>query len=175
LLASSAFFLLGEAFLEASPFSQESVPGRADLPEELTPGELELVSKSVMAKDVGNFLGKGYGCAESGLLVGIRYLKKPEDLVWLAGGFNGGLGHRDLCGFLTGGVMTIGLYAGMLQMDKTEARKACGQKVREFWDWWTSSAPLRCGEIRKSKEAFRVCERLGRLATARLEELITPV
>lgn len=42
------------------------------------------------------------------LLVSLRYLRKPEELVWAASGFGGGLYHKDLCGFLAGRIMALG-------------------------------------------------------------------
>ena len=143
-----------------------------ELPEELTPAEMEVVNRSEMAKDIANFFGKGYSCTESILMVGARYLKKPEDLVWVAGGFGGGLNHRDLCGFLTGGVMIFGLHAGTLPMDRKAAKAACSQKVKEFWAWWVSDVPLHCAEIVEGRKDSKVCQRLGRLAAAKVEELI---
>ena len=76
------------------------------------------------------------------MAVAVRHLKKPEDLTWVAAAFGGGLNHADLCGFLTSGHMAIGLYAGDLKMDRKAAKGVCGQRSREFWDWWVSVAPL---------------------------------
>ncbi len=173
-LASSPLLLLGTPSLRASTYSGGCQRKGPDLPEELTPAETEIVNNSSMAKDIANFFGKGYSCAESIFLVGARHLKKPEDLVWIAGGFGGGLHQRDLCGFLTGGVMTLGLYAGTLQMDRKAAREVCAQKVKEFWAWWASDVPLHCAEIREGRKDYKVCSRLGVLAAAKVEELIRP-
>ena len=82
------------------------------------------------------------------------------------------MGHQDLCGFLTAGIMAIGLYAGTLKTDKKDAKALCGRKVKEYWDYWTSIAPLHCAEIREGRKDFKVCHRLGQLASARLEELL---
>lgn len=172
-LASSSIMLVGTPFLAASLRPQQKPPKGPDLLEEPSPSEVEIVNNSAMAKDIANLFGKGYSCAESGLAVGVRYLKKPEDLVWMAGGFGGGLYHGDLCGFLTGGFMTIGLYAGALQLEKSAAHKVCTQKVNEFWTWWVSTAPLHCAEIREGRKDFKVCHRLGRLAAAKVEGLIS--
>lgn len=170
-LISSPIMLIGAPFLKSFPLLQQSAPKGPDLPEELSPAEAEIVNNSTMAKDIANFFGKGYSCAESGLAVGLRHLKKSEDLIWMAGGFGGGLYHGDLCGFLTGSVMAIGLYAGGLQLERGEAHKVCNQKLNEFWTWWTSTAPLHCTEIREGHKDFKACHRLGRLGAAKVEGL----
>jgi hypothetical protein len=101
-----------------------------NLPEELSPGDLKIVEKSVLAKDLPNYFGKGYSCAESMLMVGLRYLKKPEELVWIAAGFGGGMLHREICGFLSGGCMILGLAAGMLDRDECQGLPEAGTPGR---------------------------------------------
>jgi C_GCAxxG_C_C family probable redox protein len=135
--------------------------------------ELEIIHNSQVAQDLINFLGKGYSCAESGLAVCLRHLGKPEELVWMAGGFGGGLGQKDLCGFLTSGIMAIGLYAGSQNLDRTEAKKLCGQLVKQYWDWWMNTTPIHCGEILNNHHDNRVCVRVGYLAMAKIEELLS--
>lgn len=171
LLALSPFFLLGVRAAGAQEAAVQTPKG-PDLKEELTAGEMEIVRNSVMARDLDNFFGKGYSCAESGLAVGLRFLKKPEDLVWFACGFGGGLYQQDLCGFLTAGAMVLGVHAGTLTLERAAARRACGGRVREYWQWWTSVAPVHCREIREGHADLKVCNRLGRLACARLESLM---
>lgn len=173
-ITSASFLVLGTRLFGISPFSLQSAQAPPELKENLTPEELKIVERSVMAKDLKNYFGKGYSCAESLLMVSLRFLEKPEDLVWLASGFGGGLYHKDLCGFLTSGIMAIGLSAGMLKKERTEAKEHCKQKVKEYWKWWTSVAPLRCSEIRKEGTSSKVCRRLGQLATVKIEELIKP-
>lgn len=154
---------------------QEASQAILSLPEELTASELEAVGKSVLAKDLENYFGKGYSCAESMLMVGLRFLKKPEDLVWIAAGFGGGMLHRETCGFLTAGIMNLGLAASRLNMERKEAKDWNKQKVNEYWAWWISQAPLRCADIRKEGTSSGVCRRLGLLAAAKIEEMILPV
>jgi hypothetical protein len=95
-------------------------------------------------------------------------------LIWVAGAFGGGLNQKDLCGFLTSGEMAIGIYSGDLKLERKAAKDICGRKSREFWDWWTTKAPLHCAEIREGHADTKVCARLGKLAAARLEDLIKP-
>jgi hypothetical protein len=108
------------------------------------------------------------------LAVALRFLKKPENLIWVAGAFGGGLNNKDLCGFLTGGEMAIGIYSGDLKLERKAAKKICGQKGQEFWQWWISEAPLHCAEIREGRTDVKVCRRLGKLAAAKIEDLIRP-
>lgn len=172
LLASSPFLLLGAASLQASAFLPQTTPKGPDLPEDLSPEELKEVEGSIMSEDMKNFWHKEYSCAETGLIVALRFMKKPEDLVWTAAGFGGGLGHQDLCGFLTSGVMALGLHAEDLKVENNAAKMRCMQMVNEFWTWWSAMAPLHCSEIREGHKDFNVCNRIGRLATAKIESLL---
>ena len=171
-LACSSFILLGAASLRASPLLPQATPKGPDLIEALSPEDLKQVEGSVMSEDMKNFWHKGHSCAETGLIVALRYMKKPEDLVWVAAGFGGGLGHQDLCGFLTSGVMAIGIHAGDLKIDTNTAKMRCMQMTQEFWTWWTETAPLHCSEIRQGHQDFNVCHRIGRLATAKIESIL---
>ena len=179
-LLSSSILLSATAVLETSSLlaqttpegSPADLPRGPDLPEALTPEELARVKNSVMSEDMQNFWGKGYSCAETGLMVALRFMKKPEDLVWAAAGFGGGMGHQDLCGFLTSGIMAIGLHAGDLKVEKSAAKRRCSQAVHEYWTWWLETGPLHCPEIREGHEGFNVCHRVGRLAAAKLESLL---
>jgi len=146
-----------------------------NLPEELNPQEQAKVEKSILAKDLKKYFGEGYSCAEAMLMVGVHYLDKPEELVWIASGFGRGMHQRDLCGIVTGGIMTLGLAAGQLKKERKEAHEWNKQKVQEYWAWWTSQAPLRCTEIRKEGTSFEVCLRLGLLAAVKIEELVSSV
>jgi hypothetical protein len=108
------------------------------------------------------------------MAVALRHLKKSEDLIWVAAAFGGGLGNRDLCGFLTSGEMAIGMYSGDLKLERKAAKEICSRKGREFWQWWTSMAPLHCAEIREGRTDLKVCRRLGQLAAAKIENLTVP-
>ena len=182
-LLSSSFLLSATAVLETSSLlaqttsegSPEGSPAGSskgpDLLEALTPDELARVKDSIMSEDMQNFWGKGYSCAEAGLIVALRFMKKPENLVWAAAGFGGGMGHQDLCGFLTSSIMAIGLHTGDLEIENRAAKMHCGRTVREYWRWWLETAPLHCSEIREGRRGFNVCHRIGRLAAAKLESL----
>lgn len=170
-LLSSSFLLSATAFLGTSSLLAQTTPKGPDLLEELTPDESARVKGSIMSEDMQNFWGKGYSCAETSLMVALRFMKKPEDLVWAAAGFGGGMGQQDLCGFLTSGIIVIGLHTGDLETERSAAKRRCGEKVREYWTWWLETAPLHCSEIREGHQGFNVCQRIGRLAAAKLESL----
>lgn len=172
-MASVPTLLIGSRLWAIDPYIIQSPQTVPELKEELTPEELKWVEKSLMAKDLKKYFGKGYSCAESLWMVSLRYLKKPEDLVWIASGFGGGMYHKDLCGFLTAGIMAIGLKAGMLEKERKEAKEDVKQAVKQYWKWWISLAPLHCSEIRKEGTSSSVCRRLGQLAAAKTEELLT--
>lgn len=173
-IAGASMMFLGTRLAGASPLQSQTAPKGPELSEELSAAEVEIVNRSVMAKEVADFFGKGHSCAEAGLAVALRFLKKPQDLVWAAGGFGGGLYNGDLCGFVTAGAMAIGIYAGTLEVEKMAAKEICVQKTREFWQWWTSTAPLHCAQIREGRKDLKVCDRLGKLAAAKVEDLIKP-
>lgn len=171
-VASLPFLMFGSRLLSEPGFARSSSRAFQELKEELTPAELKLVENSVLAQDLKNYFHNGYSCAESILMVSLKSLKKSEKLVWIASGFSGGVKHGDLCGFLTAGVMAIGLSTGELNMGREAAKAICDQKVEDYWQWWASTAPLHCSEIRTENRTWRVCLRLGQLASVRLEELI---
>ena len=142
------------------------------VPPNPSPDELRIIHDSDMAQEVFKFFWAGYNCAETGLGVSLRFLQKPDDLVWMAAGFGGGLGQKDLCGFLTSGIMAIGLYAGTLNVERKEAVRISTQLARSYWSWWTTLAPHHCSDIQQGRNCSNVCTRVGCLAMAKLEELL---
>lgn len=174
-LISAPVLVLGSRLAGFALTGFEAFQAAKALPEVLTSAELAAVEKSVLAKDLKNYFGEGYSCAEAMLMVGLHYLDKPEELVWIASGFGGGMRHRDVCGIVTGGIMILGLAAGQLKKEKKEAHEWNKQKVEEYWAWWTSQVPLRCADIRKKETSFKVCLRLGLLAAVKIEELISSI
>ncbi len=59
-LISSPLLLSGTRLACARSFQLQAAPRGPDLREELSASELETVNKSVMAKDLDNFFGKGF-------------------------------------------------------------------------------------------------------------------
>jgi hypothetical protein len=138
----------------------------------LTEQEKEHVDQSAMAGELTDYFGEGYSCAESILMVSLRHMGLPEDYVWAAAGFGGGLYHKNLCGFLTGGIMALGFQGGLQKGDRAEIKTACSEKVKAYWKWWQTVAPLQCGEIRPPGSSSGRCSRLGHLAAAEIETLL---
>ena len=171
-IGGSALLMFGAPFAKPYPIQSQTTPRGPELTDKLSAAEIEIVNQSVMAKDMDHFFGNGYSCAEAGIAVALRFLKKPENLFWVASAFGGGLYNRDLCGFLTAGEMAIGLHAGELKLERKMAKETCGRNARALWQWWASTAPLHCAEIREGRTDYKVCSRLGRLAFAKIEELI---
>lgn len=167
--------LLGAGLLSKPAFPYQDIQKKPQPEGKLTPEELKWVEQSSMAKDLPNYFGEGYSCAESLFLVSLKFLEKPEELVWAAAGFGGGMYHKDLCGFLTAGIMAIGLSSGMLDKERREAKDLCGAQVKEYWKWWQSVSPLHCAEIRTEGTNASVCRRLGQIAAAKTEDLIKRV
>jgi hypothetical protein len=65
-----------------------------------------------MAQEIAALNGKGHPCSEMILLAALRHFELPENHLDAAAVFGGGVGKRDLCGLLTGGLMAIGIAAG---------------------------------------------------------------
>ena len=141
---------------------------------EFTPEEQRVVDSSVMAQDLTNFVGHGYGCAECSLMVGLRYLGEPEERLGAAGVFSGGFGKGDLCGFFTGAMMSIGIAARKLHEDRTAMREFSRPRSDEYWEWWQSRGPLHCSDLRELYDGSDQFLRMGQRAVVKLEELIAP-
>jgi C_GCAxxG_C_C family probable redox protein len=102
-----------------------------------------------MADWTAQHLTQGYWSADALLLSAIKYMKKPEETVSAATGFGGGMGRKDLCGYVTGGVMAIGLFSGAAKGGDKAGRQKCQRLTKEYLDWWAASTPLRCGDIKQ--------------------------
>jgi hypothetical protein len=164
--------LIGSSLVIGPRFRKSTPQTVQKAKEELSADEKKWIDESILAKDLKNYFGQGFSCAESILMVSLRYLQKPEDLVWAAAGFGGGMYQRDLCGFLTGGIMALGVAGGMLEMPRVEAKKICGETVKKYWAWWGTTAPHRCSQIRSEGTTSQVCVNQGLLAAAKIEDLV---
>jgi hypothetical protein len=174
-IATASGLMIGSAFFPLpSPLRLDSqVAQKAE--GELSAEDLEWIKKSSMAKELNKYFGQGYSCAESAVMVSLRFLDMSEEFVWAAAGFGGGLYHKNLCGFLTGGIMGIGFASSLLEKPRREAKTFCGDTVKEYWKWWESRFPLHCSEIRTEGRDSRICLNLGLLSMAKIEELIKAV
>ena len=124
-----------------------------------------------MADWTGRHLNEGNWSADAIFLSAIKFLKQPEDIVRVSMPFGGGMGQKDLCGYLTGGFMAIGLFAGPKKASDNAARKKCSQLAKEYYDWWTKNYPLHCGEINKSQTEPCDYKLMGQKTAAFLQAL----
>ena len=100
-----------------------------------------------MADWTEKHLSKGYWSADSILLSAAKYLKKPEQVVSVATGFGGGILQKELCGYLTGGIMAIGLFVGATRAGDQAGREKCHRLTKEYAEWWAENYPLHCKDI----------------------------
>lgn len=94
-------------------------------------------------------LTEGYWSADSLLLSAAKFLKEREEIVRVAVGFGGGMLQKELCGYVTGGVMAIGLFSGAVKGNDKAARDKCHRLTKEYMKWWAENYPLRCGDIKE--------------------------
>lgn len=118
-----------------------------------------------------NFSLRGFSCSESIFRAVITQYGESEKLVRLATPFSGGIGQGDLCGFLTGGVLALGMLFGRTTGEEHARRGKCITMASEYYNWWKGNFPLHCSDIRKfgGKE---LCTSVGRKASSYLEEVI---
>ena len=118
-----------------------------------------------------NFSTRGFSCSESIFRAVATKYGESEQLVRLATPFSGGMGQGDLCGFLAGGVLAIGLLFGRTKPEENAEKGRCVSLASEYYKWWKSNFPLHCSDIRKfgGKE---LCADNGRKTAGYLEELI---
>jgi C_GCAxxG_C_C family probable redox protein len=165
--------VMGTGFCSAMALAQDPKKQKRMFREPFGPDELKTVHRSVIAKYLAEFTGKGYSCAELILNASVRYLEKPKEWVHAAAAFGGGLGKGDLCGFFTGGMMAIGFASGM---EHSEDLKILHRKAREkanaYWDWWQQWGPVHCRDLREQYEGSEEFLRLGQRAAMKIESLI---
>lgn len=118
-----------------------------------------------------NFNKRGFTCAESVFRAVITQYGESEKLVRLATPFSGGIGQGDLCGFLSGGVLALGMLFGRTTGEDHSRKEKCITMASEYYNWWKGNFPLHCSDIRKfgGKE---LCTKVGRKASSYLEEII---
>lgn len=137
-----------------------------------TEEEAAAVAGSSMAQVISDLNGRGYPCSEMILLAALRRFELPENHLDAAAVFGGGVGKRDLCGLLTGGLMAIGLVAGRKYEARAQVHQAGRAASNAYWDWWLSRGDLHCmgyGTAHENSEEFvRMCQR----AAVTLERVI---
>lgn len=137
--------------------------------------ETAAVAASPLAQEIAGLNGKGYPCSEMILLAALRRFDLPENHLDAAAVFGGGVGKRDLCGLLTGGLMAIGLAAGEKYTDRAEVHRVGREASSAYWDWWLTRGDLHCmgpGTAHETSEEFvRMCQRTA----VKLEAVMTEV
>ena len=140
-----------------------------------TPDEAVRVAASVMVQEISCLNGQGYPCSEMILLAALRRFDLPENHLDAAAVFGGGVGKRDLCGLLTGGLMAIGLAAGQKYTDRGQLHQAGRTASNAYREWWLSRGDLHCmgyGTAHENSEEFvRMCQRTA----VQLETVMTEV
>ena len=124
-----------------------------------------------MADLTGRHLNEGFWSADSVFLSAVKFLKQPEDLVRVATPFGGGMGQKDLCGYLTGGYMAIGLFAGAKKGNDNAARQKCSRLAKEYYEWWAKNYPVHCKDINKSRTEPCDYKAMGQKASVFLQTL----
>jgi hypothetical protein len=128
-----------------------------------------------MAQEIAGLHGRGYPCSEMMLLAALRRFDLPENHLDAAAVFGGGVGKRDLCGFLTGGLMAIGFAAGEGRVDRAEVRRVGREASNAYWDWWLTRGDLHCmgpGTTHETSEEFL---RMSQRAAVKLEDVMKQV
>lgn len=134
--------------------------------------EATAVAASPMAQEIARLNGRGYPCSEMILLAALRRFGLPENHLDAAAVFGGGVGKRDLCGFLTGGLMAIGLAAGSKYQDRATVHQAGRRASNAYWEWWLTRGDLHCmgsGTTHNTSEEFL---RMAQRGAVKLEEVI---
>jgi C_GCAxxG_C_C family probable redox protein len=140
-----------------------------------TEAEASAVAASPMAQEIARLNGQGYPCSEMILLAALRRFDLPENHLDAAAVFGGGVGKRDLCGFLTGGLMAIGFVAGRKYADRGQVHQVGRAASNAFWDWWLSRGDVHCmgyGTAHQNSEEF---VRMAQRTAVKVEEVIAKV
>ena len=93
----------------------------------------------------GDYFRKGFNCAEAVFMAFRDFLDidVPEDMVRMATGMGGGLGHAGcMCGALNGSVMVLGLLKG--RKSPEESRDGAYALAREFHDRFETNFKYTC-------------------------------
>jgi len=130
------------------------------------------VGASPMAIEIAELVGKGYPCSEMMLLSALRRFHLPEDHLDAAAVFGGGVGQRDLCGFLTGGLMAIGFLAGERYQDRGLVHRTGRRASNAYWEWWMSRGNLHCMGTGTNHADEQEFTRMAQRAAVKLESIM---
>lgn len=134
--------------------------------------EAAATAASPMAQGIASLNGQGYPCSEMILLAALRRFGLSEDHLDAAAVFGGGVGKRDLCGLLTGGLMAIGLAAGEKYEDRSLVHRAGRQASNAYWDWWLSRGDLHCMGPGTEHDDTETFVRMTQRTALKLEEVM---
>mgnify|MGYP006278427763 FL=1 len=137
-----------------------------------SPEEAAAVAESSMAREIAGLTGKGYPCSEMMLLSALRRFHLPEEHLDAAAVFGGGVGKRDLCGFLTGGLMAIGFAAGEKYQDRRIVHQAGRLASNAYWEWWLSRGDQHCMGYGTDHEDSEEFVRMAQRAALKLEAVM---
>lgn len=137
-----------------------------------SPEEAAAVAASPMAREIAGLEGKGYPCSEMMLLAALRRFDLPEEHLDAAAVFGGGVGKRDLCGFLTGGLMAIGFASGHRYRDRRAVHQVGRRASNAYWDWWLSRGDLHCMGSGTEHEDAEQFVRMAQRGALKLEEVL---
>lgn len=140
--------------------------------QEFTREESDAVTASPMAGIIAGLNGKGYPCSEMMLLASLRRFDLPENHLDAAAVFGGGVGKRDLCGFLTGGLMAIGIAAGGRYPDRSQLHTVGRRASNAYWDWWLTRGDLHCMGPLTTHETPEEFVRMAQRAAVKLEGVL---
>jgi hypothetical protein len=153
------------------PGRDQQVP-RLGFSQAFTREEAAAVSASPMAGIIAGLNGQGYPCSEMMLLAALRRFDLPEDRLNAAAVFGGGVGKRDLCGFLTGGLMAIGIAAGTRYADRQQLHTVGRKASNAYWEWWLTRGDLHCMGPLTTHETPEEFVRMAQRAAVKLEEVM---
>ncbi|MBQ8390474.1 MAG: C_GCAxxG_C_C family protein [Oscillibacter sp.] len=106
-------------------------------------------------KLANDYHDQGFNCSQSVLaafsdLTGLSL----QESCSIAGGFGGGAGTKELCGAITGAVMTLGLLTPVDMADPVGSKKRTVALSKEFQTRFAGRfGALRCGDLLQNKVA----------------------
>lgn len=142
----------------------------------LSPEEGESAKRSRMVAQARQLRREGgYNCAELILTAAVRCHDLPARTSDAAAAFGLGVGHGELCGFLTGASMALGALAFRDGGERTAIKKRLQVWNTALWTWWKARAALDCRDLRPlyDKPGFenmmvRVCLQVEKITNARV-------
>ena len=107
------------------------------------------------------------------MVSGLEYLDEPAELESVAMLFSGGMGLGGHCGFLTAGLMLLGLAAA----GSPNGKAAASEARKEFTDAWKKRWPFLCKEIKTAPPEKKMpnCGVIGVEAGSILGPLLEPL